>query len=103
MVTSDGAVAQLGARLDGIEEVVGSNPIGSTNLFFNSLRQLPRGTAPVSEPAPYARPFLALCVCARPWLCRKRMSAWRSNSHFHRSPRYVDTNSHYERSVRLRS
>ena len=25
-----GAVAQLGARLDGIEEVVGSNPIGST-------------------------------------------------------------------------
>src|SRR5215831_7607004 len=27
-----GAVAQLGARLDGIEEVVGSNPIGSTNL-----------------------------------------------------------------------
>jgi hypothetical protein len=31
MVTSGGAVAQLGARLDGIEEVVGSNPIGSTN------------------------------------------------------------------------
>ena len=32
-----GAVAQLGARLDGIEEVVGSNPIGSTkfsNFFF---------------------------------------------------------------------
>src|SRR6266481_4580584 len=27
---SGGAVAQLGARLDGIEEVVGSNPIGST-------------------------------------------------------------------------
>jgi hypothetical protein len=27
-----GAVAQLGARLDGIEEVVGSNPISSTNL-----------------------------------------------------------------------
>jgi hypothetical protein len=26
-----GAVAQLGARLDGIEEVVGSNPIGSTS------------------------------------------------------------------------
>jgi hypothetical protein len=26
-------VAQLGARLDGIEEVVGSNPIGSTKLF----------------------------------------------------------------------
>ena len=28
-----GAVAQLGARLDGIEEVVGSNPIGSTKNF----------------------------------------------------------------------
>jgi hypothetical protein len=28
-----GAVAQLGARLDGIEEVVGSNPIGSTNYL----------------------------------------------------------------------
>ena len=27
-------MAQLGARLDGIEEVVGSNPIGSTNLSF---------------------------------------------------------------------
>ena len=27
-------MAQLGARLDGIEEVVGSNPIGSTNLFW---------------------------------------------------------------------
>ena len=32
-VHSGGAVAQLGARLDGIEEVVGSNPIGSTNLL----------------------------------------------------------------------
>jgi hypothetical protein len=31
-----GAVAQLGARLDGIEEVVGSNPIGSTNLLKES-------------------------------------------------------------------
>ena len=29
--STGGAVAQLGARLDGIEEVVGSNPIGSTN------------------------------------------------------------------------
>jgi hypothetical protein len=29
---SGGAVAQLGARLDGIEEVVGSNPIGSTRI-----------------------------------------------------------------------
>jgi hypothetical protein len=29
-------VAQLGARLDGIEEVVGSNPIGSTNFVTTS-------------------------------------------------------------------
>ena len=28
-------MAQLGARLDGIEEVVGSNPIGSTKFFIN--------------------------------------------------------------------
>jgi hypothetical protein len=31
-----GAVAQLGARLDGIEEVVGSNHIGSTNFSERS-------------------------------------------------------------------
>jgi hypothetical protein len=44
-----GAVAQLGARLDGIEEVVGSNPIGST-ILFNHLRLfdgLRRGTCAV--------------------------------------------------------
>jgi hypothetical protein len=29
-VAFSGAVAQLGARLDGIEEVAGSNPAGST-------------------------------------------------------------------------
>ena len=29
-------MAQLGARLDGIEEVVGSNPIGSTSFVFFS-------------------------------------------------------------------
>ena len=34
-----GAVAQLGARLDGIEQVVGSNPIGST-ILFNHFRTL---------------------------------------------------------------
>ena len=28
-------MAQLGARLDGIEEVVGSNPIGSTKISFS--------------------------------------------------------------------
>ena len=32
-----GAVAQLEARLDGIEEVVGSNPIGSTKSFSAAL------------------------------------------------------------------
>ena len=32
-----GAVAQLGARLDGIEEVVGSNPIGSTKYNHTCL------------------------------------------------------------------
>jgi hypothetical protein len=30
-------VAQLGARLDGIEEVVGSNPIGSTKNHFSGF------------------------------------------------------------------
>jgi hypothetical protein len=32
-----GAVAQLGARLDGIEEVVGSNPIGSTTTHISHI------------------------------------------------------------------
>ena len=36
-----GAVAQLGARLDGIEEVVGSNPIGSTNFAFVQSGDIP--------------------------------------------------------------
>src|SRR5207245_1316495 len=30
-----GAVAQLGARLNGIEKVRGSNPLSSTNLFMS--------------------------------------------------------------------
>ena len=50
--TSGGAVAQLGARLDGIEEVVGSNPISSTNL---PLQQIPEilnyHRAEASEPS----------------------------------------------------
>ena len=33
--SAGGAVAQLGARLDGIEEVVGSNPIGSTKSYWS--------------------------------------------------------------------
>ena len=42
-LVAGGAVAQLGARLDGIEEVVGSNPIGSTKFaaFVRSLVSLP--------------------------------------------------------------
>ena len=44
LLFSGGAVAQLGARLDGIEEVVGSNPIGSTkNLQASFCRQLTCG------------------------------------------------------------
>ena len=35
MALPSGAVAQLGARLDGIEEAVGSNPIGSTKSHEN--------------------------------------------------------------------
>ncbi len=35
-----GAVAQLGARLDGIEEVVGSNPIGSTKIAGVQTRDM---------------------------------------------------------------
>jgi hypothetical protein len=38
-----GAVAQLGARLDGIEEVVGSNPIGSTKIVPPFFRLKPKG------------------------------------------------------------
>ena len=54
-------MAQLGARLDGIEEVVGSNPIGSTkkvrsypfNFFVSS------GFSPISlVPGFAALPFL---------------------------------------------
>jgi hypothetical protein len=40
-----GAVAQLGARLDGIEEVEGSNPFGSTKIlpvFLFTLRITPQ-------------------------------------------------------------
>ena len=36
----DGAVAQLGERLNGIEEVVGSNPISSTFTLELTLIKL---------------------------------------------------------------
>ena len=45
-----GAVAQLGARLDGIEEVVGSNPIGSTNCEFSNISS----TSPMQPMQPAA-------------------------------------------------
>jgi hypothetical protein len=38
---SGGAVAQLEARLDGIEEVEGSNPFGSTKLHYGFPRLYP--------------------------------------------------------------
>ena len=38
---SDGVVAQLVERLNGIQEVRGSNPLGSTILFLPKNRILP--------------------------------------------------------------
>lgn len=34
-----GAVAQLGERLDGIQEAVGSNPSGSTSIVFETIKE----------------------------------------------------------------
>ncbi len=53
-----GAVAQLGARLDGIEEVVGSNPIGSTNIERDN--HLPFDNDVAAHPG--------FCTMARLWL-----------------------------------
>jgi hypothetical protein len=45
-----GAVAQLGARLDGIEEVVGSNPIGSTkDTVYSPERSFTERTGYISN------------------------------------------------------
>ena len=44
-------MAQLGARLDGIEEVVGSNPIGSTN----SVMTINQGLEATKQTKPHAR------------------------------------------------
>ncbi len=41
VLPKSGPVAQLGARFHGMEEVIGSIPIRSTNSF-NNLRRLPR-------------------------------------------------------------
>jgi hypothetical protein len=46
IVTFGGAVAQLGARLDGIEEVVGSNPIGSTKFTRHKLSPMCQAAHP---------------------------------------------------------
>ncbi len=48
-----GAVAQLGARLDGIEEVVGSNPIGSTNIISKRVKRVEM--LPATEPDLFTR------------------------------------------------
>jgi hypothetical protein len=46
-------VAQLGARLDGIEEVVGSNPIGSTNILSKRVKRVEM--LPATEPDLFTR------------------------------------------------
>jgi hypothetical protein len=60
-------VAQLGARLDGIEEVVGSNPIGSTNHKPRQRFSL-SNSRQVRVPQTYLSVPLApqtLSICAR--------------------------------------
>src|ERR1700722_2549785 len=75
-----GAVAQLGARLHGMEEVEGSNPFGSTTLL---LRKLPSShrTAAIElascQWAPVSRGqsppiLLGLAVSFRPLFCYPR-------------------------------
>ena len=55
-------MAQLGARLDGIEEVVGSNPIGSTKFTLkNSLGRAVSGALQHSQvfaPRTHSLPIL---------------------------------------------
>ena len=53
-------MAQLGARLDGIEEVVGSNPIGSTKFGAADCRgtdasPMPRGETVFFLPSGWLR------------------------------------------------
>ena len=50
---SDGAVAQLGERLNGIQEVRGSTPLGSTNLRW--VRNLTRVTLAHGADASHTR------------------------------------------------
>ena len=58
-----GAVAQLGARLDGIEEVVGSNPIGSTNF-----QQIRRGSHKFMK--------VEVCPLSICWAHRSHIGRW---------------------------
>src|SRR5260370_1104444 len=65
-----GAVAQLGARLDGIEEVVGSNPIGSTNAP-QSRWSIPSNVIIIFLSTPFDNDVAArvgFCTMARLWL-----------------------------------
>ena len=68
----DGAVAQLGARLTGSQEVAGSIPASSTNPTFFEVRR----SSPFS---PYHdclfsldRPQIILCNFRQPCLLKKR-------------------------------
>jgi hypothetical protein len=49
-----GPVAQLGARFHGMEEVIGSIPIRSTNQTNNLGRSFPELAEPSSNPSPAA-------------------------------------------------
>ncbi len=57
-----GAVAQLEERLHGMQEVVGSNPIGSTRLRceLRESRSLPRRMEPATEAGPRRSPSSSL-------------------------------------------
>ena len=57
--SSGGAVAQLGARLDGIEEVVGSNPIGSTKL--QNIQSAKKDDLPVYPACTSVGRFCSFC------------------------------------------
>ena len=45
-MTNDGALAQLGERLHGMQEVSGSIPLGSTIILYPKNSELPRLPAP---------------------------------------------------------
>ena len=55
LINQSGAVAQLGERLNGIQEVRGSIPLGSTNQSkdFQHWENAFRGRIPFKERGPY--------------------------------------------------